>query len=335
MVNYLKNILASGIVTAIMAITPGCGDTNTYNYNVGKDTKQESSDVRVDTQIKDGYSTADLKTEIIEDLFIVGDNLDLKDAHDTNVDSNVEDLLTTEISADLKDTYVTEVSDVEDTYTAEVNADVEDTYVAEVNNVEDVFEISADVEDTYIAEVNNVEDVFEISADVEDTYVAEVSADIEDVHIAEVNADIEDTENFDSEVEHILSCENLNEVPACLGKDYATLVSSGWEVNTAIELEYAGVTTNQNVDNPTMIVSGNPCTLPGYFAEESCLDWINIEKPKIATIKLINEENIEIRGGLTERIAALTKLANGDIQGTECVVNIENNTVNCNEQPEE
>ena len=314
MVNYLKNILASGIVTAIMAITPGCGDTNTYNYNVGKDTKQESSDVRVDTQIKDGYSTADLKTEIIEDLFIVGDNLDLKDAHDTNVDSNVEDLLTTEISADLKDTYVTEVSDVEDTYTAEVNADVEDTYVAEVNNVEDVFEISADVEDTY---------------------VAEVSADIEDVHIAEVNADIEDTENFDSEVEHILSCENLNEVPACLGKDYATLVSSGWEVNTAIELEYAGVTTNQNVDNPTMIVSGNPCTLPGYFAEESCLDWINIEKPKIATIKLINEENIEIRGGLTERIAALTKLANGDIQGTECVVNIENNTVNCNEQPEE
>ena len=314
MVNYLKNILASGIVTAIMAITPGCGDTNTYNYNVGKDTKQESSDVRVDTQIKDGYSTADLKTEIIEDLFIVGDNLDLKDAYDTNVDSNVEDLLTTEISADLKDTYVTEVSDVEDTYTAEVNADVEDTYVAEVNNVEDVFEISADVEDTY---------------------VAEVSADIEDVHIAEVNADIEDTENFDSEVEHILSCENLNEVPACLGKDYATLVSSGWEVNTAIELEYAGVTTNQNVDNPTMIVSGNPCTLPGYFAEESCLDWINLEKPKIATIKLINEENIEIRGGLTERIAALTKLANGDIQGTECVVNIENNTVNCNEQPEE
>jgi len=343
MVNYLRNMLASGIVTAIMTIAPGCGDTNTYNYNVSKDAKQESSDVRVDTQIKDGYHTADLKTEILEDLFTaedlftVGDNLDLKDAYDTDVDSNVEDLLTTEVNTDVKDAYVTEVNDVEDVYTAEVSADIEDTYTAEVNNVEDVFEISADVEDTYVAEVNNVEDVFEISADVEDTYVAEVSADIEDTYLAEVNADVNDTENYDSEIEQILSCENLNEVPACLGDDYATLVSTGLEVNTAIELEYAGVTTDQDVDNFKMIISGNPCVLPEYF-EESCLAWINTEKPGISTVKLVDEENIEIRGGLLERIAAITILANGEVQGSECVITgIDPDTasINCNEQPEE
>ena len=322
MVNYLRNMLASGIVTAIMTIAPGCGDTNTYNYNVSKDAKQESSDVRVDTQIKDGYHTADLKTEILEDLFTaedlftVGDNLDLKDAYDTDVDSNVEDLLTTEVNTDVKDAYVTEVNDVEDVYTAEV---------------------SADIEDTYTAEVNNVEDVFEISADVEDTYVAEVSADIEDTYLAEVNADVNDTENYDSEIEQILSCENLNEVPACLGDDYATLVSTGLEVNTAIELEYAGVTTDQDVDNFKMIISGNPCVLPEYF-EESCLAWINTEKPGISTVKLVDEENIEIRGGLLERIAAITILANGEVQGSECVITgIDPDTasINCNEQPEE
>jgi hypothetical protein len=356
MVNYLRNMLASGIVTAIMTIAPGCGDVNNVNiYNYDRDAKQESSDVRVDTQIKDGYHTADLKTEVLEDLFTaedlftVGDNLDLKDAHDTNVDSNVEDLLTTEVNADLKDAYVTEVSDVEDTYTTEVNADVEDVFEISAD-VEDSYtaEVSTDVEDTYVAEVNNVEDVFEINTDVEDTYVAEVSADIEDVYIAEindvedsfaeVNADVNDIENSDSEIEQILSCENLDEAPACLGEDYATLVSSGLEVSTAIDLEYVGVTTDQNVDNPTMIVSGNPCTLPGYFVEESCIDYITSIQPGKSTIKLVDEENIEVRGGLLERVAALAVLANGEAQGTECVVTgTDPNTavINCNEQLEE
>ena len=115
MVNYLKKILTSGLVAG-MIIAPGCGDTNNIHiHNYNKDAKQESSDVRVDTQFNDGYRQADIQTEVIEDLFVAEDNLDLN-AQDTNIDSNVEDLLTTEVSADLKDIYTAEVTDVEDTY---------------------------------------------------------------------------------------------------------------------------------------------------------------------------------------------------------------------------
>ena len=199
--------------------------------------------------------------------------------------------------------------------------------------------IDAIVGDAEDAEMDANEDLYDIGIDSNaDAYNTETDANA-DLYDAGIDASVDayDTNSSD-EVEEILSCTNLNSVPACLGDDYTTLVSTGLEVSKALQLGYVGVMTGQNTISLKKIVSGNPCALPEYFSNETCVDWVNSNPEGIATVKLLDQETVEIQGNLLERIAALTKLAKGDLQGTECIVTgTDPNTaeVSCNEQSEE
>jgi len=195
-----------------------------------------------------------------------------------------------------QDTYVSDAYVSQDTF-ADTNID----------NLADVFE-----------QLNTKQEVNE-DANVEDSYIG-----------AEVN------EDANSDVEEELICNNLNEVPYCLGEEYNTLVSSGLEVNKALDLGYAGVTTNQDTENPN-IISGSPCSLPNYF-DQTCVEWATSNPAGLSSVKLTGQDTIEIKGNLLERITALTKLVNGEVQGTECIITgTDPNTaeVLCNEQPDE
>ena len=221
-----------------------------------------------------------------------------------------------------------------------IDAIVGDAEDAEMDANEDLYDIGIDSSvDAYDAETDANEDLYDIGIDSNaDAYNTETDANA-DLYDAGIDASVDayDTNSSD-EVEEILSCTNLNSVPACLGDDYTTLVSTGLEVSKALQLGYVGVMTGQNTISLKKIVSGNPCALPEYFSNETCVDWVNSNPEGIATVKLLDQETVEIQGNLLERIAALTKLAKGDLQGTECIVTgTDPNTaeVSCNEQSEE
>ncbi|MFH1682599.1 MAG: hypothetical protein ABIA37_02265 [Candidatus Woesearchaeota archaeon] len=122
------------------------------------------------------------------------------------------------------------------------------------------------------------------------------------------------------------TCQNLSQLLSCLGNNYTTLVSAGSEVTKAMGLGYQNVTMDEG-KFAVGVVSGNPCTLPKQF-NQTCQDYLKNNVAGTSLVELTGG-NVQVQGGLLERIAALEQLSTGKLTGTSCTYNLNTATKVC------
>jgi hypothetical protein len=165
-----------------------------------------------------------------------------------------------------------------------------------------------------------------VTGDVSD---AGVTGDVSDADFDDSGSDVGldsdaglgDAGDLDAAV--IFSCANLNEFPGCMD-NYTTLVATASEHNASINLGYQNITQNfADLANVVKkVVSGNACNLGDYFQQPgACTDGLVQGQ---ALVNLIDDGTVEVKGFLfQERIVALDKLVNGELNGTSCTVTVD------------